>query len=114
MSMKRRSFLKGTLASGAVGMAVGVGLLRPADVLAAYPDNAFAEKSLDGALKALLGSASAASGDINKHNTNKRQQIIPAPMMQTAAFSGSRKVLPKIVLTPATTADTSFVNRLIN
>ncbi|MEJ2058935.1 MAG: twin-arginine translocation signal domain-containing protein, partial [Gammaproteobacteria bacterium] len=35
MSMKRRTFLKGTLAAGSVGLAVGAGLLSPRAVLAA-------------------------------------------------------------------------------
>ncbi|MBD3671694.1 MAG: thiosulfate oxidation carrier protein SoxY, partial [Gammaproteobacteria bacterium] len=35
--MKRRSFLKGTLAGSTVAVAAGAGLLTPAQVLAAWP-----------------------------------------------------------------------------
>jgi len=58
--MKRRTFLKGTVASGMVGMAVSAGLLTPRAVLAAWPESSFAAKSVDAAMKALLGSTSAA------------------------------------------------------
>jgi sulfur-oxidizing protein SoxY len=41
MNLKRRIFMKGTLAAGAVGVAVGAGLLSPRTVLAAWPEAAF-------------------------------------------------------------------------
>ncbi len=63
--MKRRTFLKGTLASGVVGVAVSAGLLTPQSVLAAWPDKSFDEKDLNKAIENLLGSAShTASADI--------------------------------------------------
>lgn len=37
ISTKRRVFLKGTLAAGTVGVAVGAGLLAPSKLLAAWP-----------------------------------------------------------------------------
>ena len=37
MNTKRRVFLKGSLAAGTVGIAVGAGLLTPQAVLAAWP-----------------------------------------------------------------------------
>lgn len=52
---KRRILLKGSLAAGAVGIAVGAGLLTPRAVLAAWPEAAFAAKSVDEALNELLG-----------------------------------------------------------
>ena len=55
---KRRVFLKGSLAAGAVGVAVGAGLLHPRSVLAAWPKDAFAAKELSASLTALLGSDS--------------------------------------------------------
>jgi sulfur-oxidizing protein SoxY len=54
---KRRILLKGSLAAGAVGIAVGAGLLTPRAVLAAWPESAFAAKSVDEALSALLGTS---------------------------------------------------------
>ncbi|WP_373019045.1 thiosulfate oxidation carrier protein SoxY [Thiomicrorhabdus sp.] len=63
--MKRRSFLKGTLATGAAAVAVNAGLLTPSTVLAEWNKNAFSAKKADDALNSVFGSASAtASGDI--------------------------------------------------
>jgi len=63
--MKRRSFLKGTLATGAAAVAVNAGLLTPSTVLAAWNKEAFTAKSTDAALSGVFGSSAAeASGDI--------------------------------------------------
>lgn len=63
--MKRRSFLKGTLATGAAAVAVNAGLLTPNTVLAAWNKKAFSAKTTDDALNALYGSAGATnSGDV--------------------------------------------------
>ncbi len=63
--MKRRTFLKGTVASGVIGVAASAGLLTPRMVLAAWPKSAFAADTVDGAVDALLGSTDLAdSGDI--------------------------------------------------
>ena len=58
MNMKRRTFLRGTVAAGAVGVAAGTGLLTPRMVLAAWPKAAFDAKTVDAAVSALLGSSS--------------------------------------------------------
>jgi len=55
---KRRILLKGSLAAGAVGVAVGAGLLTPRAAFAAWPEGAFASKSVDDALNELLGTSS--------------------------------------------------------
>ncbi|MES9846212.1 MAG: thiosulfate oxidation carrier protein SoxY [Candidatus Sedimenticola sp. PURPLELP] len=60
MNMKRRIFVKGSLAAGALGVAVGAGLLTPKTVLAAWPKDAFEAKSVADALTALHGSGDAA------------------------------------------------------
>ncbi|MDY6980943.1 MAG: twin-arginine translocation signal domain-containing protein, partial [Pseudomonadota bacterium] len=39
--MQRRTFLKGSLASGTVAVAVSAGLLTPGAVMAAWPKTAF-------------------------------------------------------------------------
>jgi len=63
--MKRRKFLQGTIASSMIGAAVSAGLLTPRMVLAAWPEAAFKEKTVDGVLNALTGSVNhSASGDI--------------------------------------------------
>jgi len=64
-SIKRRIFLKGSMAASAVGVAVGAGLLTPQAVLAAWPAEVFQAKEAAAGLKALLGSdASEQSADI--------------------------------------------------
>ncbi|QCU90604.1 thiosulfate oxidation carrier protein SoxY [Thiomicrorhabdus sediminis] len=63
--MKRRSFLKGTLATGAAAVAVNAGLLTPSTVLAEWNAKAFAAKTTDDALSSVYGSAATAdSGDV--------------------------------------------------
>ncbi len=62
-SMKRRIFLRGTLATGAVGMAVSAGLLTPRSVLAAWPKSAFEAKDVNSALTGLFGSSDLAGSD---------------------------------------------------
>ena len=54
--MKRRLFLKASLAAGAVGVAVGAGLLTPRAVLAAWNGPAFNAESIGDALKEGMGS----------------------------------------------------------
>ena len=66
MNTKRRVFLKGSLAAGTVGVAVGAGLLTPQAVLAAWPKAAFEAKSIDDALKAAMGDASNTASDAIK------------------------------------------------
>jgi sulfur-oxidizing protein SoxY len=53
--MKRRVFLKGSVASGAVAAAVGAGLLTPQMVLAKWNEAAFHSKTVEDAAKNLLG-----------------------------------------------------------
>ena len=54
--MKRRLFLKAALSAGAVGMAVGAGMLAPGAVLAAWNTAAFSAETIGDALKEGLGS----------------------------------------------------------
>jgi sulfur-oxidizing protein SoxY len=62
---KRRILLKGSLAAGAVGVAVGAGLLAPRAVLAAWNEAAFNATDMKAGLKALIGvEAGEASSDI--------------------------------------------------
>ena len=62
-SMKRRILLKGSLATGAVGMAVGTGLLTPRVSLAAWSKAAFGAKDVTGGTTALYGSSSTDKSD---------------------------------------------------
>jgi len=60
---KRRIFLKGSLAAGAVGFAVGAGLMAPRAVLAEWSADAFAAKEIPAALNALYGSDTSEAND---------------------------------------------------
>lgn len=63
MSMQRRTFLSATLAAGAVGAAVGTGLLTPRTVWAAWPKAAFESKNVQDTLKNLTGSDASSPSD---------------------------------------------------
>lgn len=63
--MKRRTFLKGTAASGMLAVAASAGLLAPRMVLAAWPEKAFNATGIDDAMNSLLGASNhTTSGDI--------------------------------------------------
>jgi len=55
IDMKRRIFMKGSLAAGTLGIAVGAGLLTPRAVLATWPEAAFKANKIDQALNHLHG-----------------------------------------------------------
>lgn len=57
--MKRRIFLKNTLAGSAVALAAGAGLLNPSQVLAAWPKSAFEAKGVADAMKGIAGTDTA-------------------------------------------------------
>ncbi len=62
--MQRRTFLKGTLAASATGIAVSAGLLTPTTVLAAWPKAAFESKDVESAVSAIAGGKASPSTDI--------------------------------------------------
>lgn len=66
MNMKRRVFLKGSLASGMVAVAVGAGLVSPRQVLAAWPKAAFEAKDVNAAMKGVVGTDLAPASDAIK------------------------------------------------
>jgi sulfur-oxidizing protein SoxY len=60
----RRILLKGSLAAGTVGVAIGAGLLSPRLVLAAaWPEAAFTAKDVQGALQGLFGGQAVEASD---------------------------------------------------
>lgn len=56
MNNRRRMILKGSVATSAVAVAAGAGLLTPQTVLAAWPQAAFQARSVSDAVQAALGS----------------------------------------------------------
>ncbi len=64
--MKRRSFLKGSIATSSLAIAASAGLLHPTAVLADYPMAAFDADDAMTAVADIMGSSDASdSGDIN-------------------------------------------------
>jgi sulfur-oxidizing protein SoxY len=93
MNTTRRTFLKGTLASGGVAVAVGAGLLTPSTVLAAWPKAAFEAKGVDDTLTALLGGKDhSASGDIKIKAPDIAENGAVVPVSVTAAQSGIESI----------------------
>ena len=58
MNYNRRTLLKGSVAAGAMSIAVSAGLLTPKSVLAAWPKATFESTDLDSAINALGGNPS--------------------------------------------------------
>lgn len=65
-NLKRRVFLKGSVAAGTLGVAVGAGLLTPSAVMAAWPKEAFGAKKVEDALSSLMGSSATSPSDAIK------------------------------------------------
>jgi sulfur-oxidizing protein SoxY len=63
MTIKRRTFLKRTLATSTVAIAAGAGVLVPKSVLAAWPESAFTARGVTEALTGLVGTDSTAGSD---------------------------------------------------
>lgn len=90
---KRRIFLKGSLAAGALGAAVGSGLLTPNTVLAAWPEAAFHAKDIPGALSTLLGSdATEESADINIKAPDIAENGAVVPITVSTAMEGVESI----------------------
>lgn len=88
MSMKRRTFLKGTLASGALGVALSAGVLKPKAAWAAYPTDAFEKENVNDALNSLFGSTSTADGDIQIKAPDIAENGAVVPVSVSTSMSG--------------------------
>jgi sulfur-oxidizing protein SoxY len=86
--MKRRIFLKRSLAASAVGIAAGSGLLAPQQILAAWNQAAFEAKELPNALKELLGSAElteSADIDVKAPDIAENGAVVPVTVSTSIA-----------------------------
>ncbi|WP_018936458.1 thiosulfate oxidation carrier protein SoxY [Thioalkalivibrio sp. ALJ24] len=63
ISTKRRVFLKGTLAAGTVGAAVGAGLLAPSKLLAGWSADMFDSEGVENSLNAVAGTTDIQESD---------------------------------------------------
>jgi len=92
--MKRRTFLRGSLAGGVLSVAVGSGLLKPTRVLAAtWPEGAFHAKSVDSALHALFGTEQVSrSGRIKIKSPEIAENGAVVPVMVTTDIDGVESI----------------------
>ncbi len=95
--MKRRSFLKGTLATSTLSIAAGAGLLQPTEVLAAdYPTAAFDADDAATAVAEMMGSGDAAdSADITLKAPVQAENGAVVPMKVTT--SGPAELIALVV-----------------
>ena len=91
--MKRRLFLKASMAAGAVGVAVGAGLLTPRAALAAWNEAAFNAESIGDALKEGLGSdAMADSTEVTLDVPDNPENGAVVPVAVTSTLSGVQSI----------------------
>jgi sulfur-oxidizing protein SoxY len=91
--MKRRIFLKRSLAASAVGVAAGAGLLAPQQLLAAWNKAAFEAKEMPKALDALLGnSALEESADINVKAPDIAENGAVVPITISTSLDGVESI----------------------
>jgi sulfur-oxidizing protein SoxY len=91
--MKRRTFLKGSVAAGTVSAAIGAGLLTPRMVLAAWPTAAFEAKTVDSALDALMGSHTLAGSDkISIRAPDIAENGAVVPVSVTTSIDGTESI----------------------
>ena len=105
INMKRRTFLKGSVAAGAVSAAVGAGLLTPRMVLAAWPTAAFEAKSVDSALDALSGAHQLEGSDkisIRAPDIAENGAVVPVSITTTIAGAESISILAEKNAAPLT------------
>lgn len=105
--MKRRTLLKGTLAAGAVGIAIGTGLLTPRAVLAAWPKDAFDAKTVDESLNGLFGSAALEGSDkikIKVPDIAENGAVVPVSVEAELAGVESISILAEKNASPLTSS----------
>ena len=91
--MKRRSFLKGTLAGSTVAIAASAGLLAPSQVLAAWPKAAFEAKSIQDAIKGVTGTdATVASGEIKIKAPDIAENGAVVPVTVSSSIAGAESI----------------------
>jgi len=91
--MKRRLFLKASLATGAVGMVMGAGLLTPRTVLAAWNSAAFGAETVGDALKKGMGSAATTdSSEVKLDVPDNPENGAAVPVKITTTLSGVQSI----------------------
>jgi len=91
--MKRRLFLRAAVSAGAVGVAVGAGLLTPRAVLAAWNEAAFSAESMGAALQAGMGGEAMTDSPevtINAPDNPENGAVVPCDV--TTTLSGVQSI----------------------
>jgi sulfur-oxidizing protein SoxY len=104
-STKRRIFLKGSLATGALGIAVSTGLLTPRVSLAAWSKAAFEAKDVDGAVSALYGASSMTDSDkvsIKAPDIAENGAVVPVTVTTSIDGASSISIIADKNATPLT------------
>jgi len=86
LNTQRRTLLKGTLAGGAAAAAVGVGLLNPRQVLAAWPQASFQTQDFSESLKGLFNTDQATTSndvDIKAPDIAENGAVVPVTLSTT-------------------------------
>ncbi len=92
-NIKRRLFIKGSVAAGTLGAAAGAGLLTPQTVLAKWSESAFHAKSSATALKNLLGSdAAEESSAIKIKAPDIAENGAVVPVSVTSSIPGTESI----------------------
>ena len=91
--MKRRVFLKASLAAGAVGVVAGVGLLMPRAVLAAWNQAAFKAETVADAVKEGMGSdAMTDSAEVTIDAPDNPENGAAVPVKVISTLSGVQSI----------------------
>ena len=104
-STKRRIFLKGSLATGALGIAVSTGLLTPRVSLAAWSKAAFEAKDVDGAVSALYGASGMTDSDkvsIKAPDIAENGAVVPVTVTTSIDGASSISIIADKNATPLT------------
>ncbi|MCB1860602.1 MAG: thiosulfate oxidation carrier protein SoxY [Chromatiaceae bacterium] len=102
MNRKRRMLLQGSLTAGAIGVAVGAGLLTPGSVLAAWPEKAFKAKEMPEMLQELMGAnVVEASDGINIKAPDIAENGAVVPVTVTTDIAGAQSIALIAVNNPA-------------
>jgi len=103
--MKRRIFLKGSLATGAIGMAASAGLLTPRASLAAWSKDAFDAKDVNSALSGLFGSSDLSGSEkikIKAPDIAENGAVVPVSVTTDISGAESISILAEKNATPLT------------
>mgnify|MGYP001550285097 FL=1 len=103
-SMKRRLFMKGSLATGALGVAISTGLI-PRTALAAWSKDAFEAKDVNGALGGLFGSTDLTASDkikIKAPDIAENGAVVPVSVTTDIAGAQSISIITEKNQTPLT------------